>query len=365
MRILVSTLCLSLLIATAATAKIVFAATHADDANAVSIYVMEDDGTGVTHPLITATYLTAPRWSPDGKQIVFSRQVHPKDWSRRNIVVMNADGTNVRPLTNPQNGRDTHPSFSPDGKSILFKRSERIDDKLQRCVCMIELGTGKIKALSELGVNFPDMSPDGKHIVFASIPILGKTESNLFLMDAGGRHARELLPPPPKGELLIDRTYARWSPNGKQILYYQYESTYDAAKGFIPHAHRYFIYDFTTRQSQRLRIPKTYRSSGLDWMDKGKSIVFSAVEVKLKEPGEGGVLHPYHLYKYQIATGKITRLTAQPWVNPSLDWISDAVFPVSPKGKQPTQWGKLKVFLPTTREVLEAFTQNVLSFLSQ
>ena len=53
MRILVSTLCLSLLIATAATAKIVFAATHADDANASSIYMMEDDGTGVTPPLTT------------------------------------------------------------------------------------------------------------------------------------------------------------------------------------------------------------------------------------------------------------------------------------------------------------------------
>ena len=50
MRILVSTLCLSLLIATAATAKIVFAVRHAD---ASSIYMMEDDGTGVTPPLTT------------------------------------------------------------------------------------------------------------------------------------------------------------------------------------------------------------------------------------------------------------------------------------------------------------------------
>lgn len=363
MRILVATLCLSLLIATAATAKIVFAATHAADANAVSIYVMEDDGTGVTPPLTTATYLAAPRWSPDGKQIVFSRQVHPKDWSRYNIVVMNADGTNVRTLTNPQNGLDAHPSFSPDGTAVLFKRFEQVDDKLQNCVCMIDLESGKIKELSELGVNFPAISPDGKHIVFSPIPILGKTGSNLRIMGADGHNPRELLPPLPKGELLIDRTYARWSPNGKQILYYQYESTYDAAKGFIPHAHRYFIYYFTTGQLRPLRIPKTYRSAGLDWMDNGKSIVFSAVEVKLKEPVDG-VLHPYHLYKYQIATGEITRLTAQPWVNPSLDWISDDVLPVSPKGKHPTQWGKLKTFLPPERDV-EAFPQNVRSFLSE
>ena len=361
MRILVSTLCLSLLITTAATAKIVFATRHE---GVKSIYVMEDDGTGVTPPLTTATYLTAPRWSPDGKQIVFSRPVHPKDWSRRNIVVINADGTNVRPLTAPlQHGNDAHPSFLPDGKSILFTRYQRIDDKLQYCVCIIDLETGKIKKISELDASFPDMSPDGKHIVFSPIPILGKTGGNLWIMGTNGHNPRELLPPP-KGELLIDRVYARWSPNGKQILYYEYESTYDAAKGFIPHAHRYFIYYLTTGQLRPLRIPKTYRSSGGDWMDDGKSIVFSAVEVKLKEPVDG-VLHPYHLYKYQIATGEITRLTAQPWVNPSLDWISDDLFPVSPKGKQPTQWGKLKIFLPTMREVLEGFTLNVLSLFSQ
>ena len=365
MRILVSTLCLSLLISTAATAKIVFAATHADDANAVSIYVMEDDGMGVTPPLTTATYLTDPRWSPDGKQIVFSRPVHPKDWSRRQIVVMNVDGTNVRTLTAPlQHGMDDHPSFSPDGKSILFTKFQSIDNKLQSCVCMIELETGKIKELSELDVNFPDISPDGKHIVFSPIPILGKTGSNLWIMGADGHNPRELLPPLPKGELLIDRVYARWSPNGKQILYYQTENEYDAAKGFIPHAHRYFIYHLTTGQLRPLRIPKTYRSSGLDWMDNGKSIVFSAVEVKLKEPVDG-VLHLYHLYKYQLATGEITRLTAQPLLNPSLDWISDDVFPVSPKGKHPTQWGKLKVLWPPVREVLEGFTLNAFSLLYQ
>ena len=100
-------------------------------------------------------------------------------------------------------------------------------------------------------------------------------------------------------------------------------------------------------------------------MDNGKSIVFSAVEVKLKEPGDGSVWNSYHLYKYQLATGEITRLTAQPLLNPSLDWISDDVFPVSPKGKHPTQWGKLKVLWPPVREVLEGFTLNAFSLLYQ
>ena len=68
-------------------------------------------------------------------------------------------------------------------------------------------------------------------------------------------------------------------------------------------------------------------------MENGKSIVFSAVEVKLNAPGKG-MLHPYHIYKYDIATGRRTRLSEQTWENPSLDWISDDVLPVSPAGKK-------------------------------
>jgi len=48
----------------------------------------------------------------------------------------------------------------------------------------------------------------------------------------------------------------------------------------------------------------------------------------------GTLWHPYHIYKYHIATGTITRLTDQTWENISLDWIDDAVLPVSPKGKK-------------------------------
>jgi len=338
MRILVFTLCLLLLIATAVTAKIVVVSYIAEEVKSIS--VMEDDGTGITTILIDTRYPTATRWSPDGKHIVFARFLKPGNWDRRQIVVINADGTNERLLT--RGAKDSKPVFSPDGTSVLFGRSERIDNELKRSVNVIDLVSGKIKKIADFGVNFPDWSPDGKQIVFSDIPVLGKTGSNLWIMDADGGHPRELLPQLPLGEVLINRGgYARWSPNGKQILYGQYESKFNPNVGFIPQANRYFIYDLFTHQSKQLLIPKTYFPSALDWMDNGKSILFSAREVELNVPVEG-LVHPYHLYKYNIATGRITRLSEQTWLNPSLDWISDDVLSATPQGKKKVTWGALK-----------------------
>ncbi|HEY0605480.1 MAG TPA: hypothetical protein VGD58_21340 [Herpetosiphonaceae bacterium] len=65
-----------------------------------------------------------PVWSPDGTQIAFVREdARPSaedlaSW-RRDIFVMNADGSNVRQLTTTR-GFDPSPAWSPDGKRIVF-----------------------------------------------------------------------------------------------------------------------------------------------------------------------------------------------------------------------------------------------------
>jgi Tol biopolymer transport system component len=124
MRILVATCCLILLIATTSIAKIVFEQTT----NAVSsIYVMEDDGTAAT--LLTDTLNPiVPKWSPDGKSIVFARGRHIQS---KNISIMNADGTEIRDITVPVRDprSEWHPSFSPDGKSIVFSRYDLLPTK--------------------------------------------------------------------------------------------------------------------------------------------------------------------------------------------------------------------------------------------
>lgn len=349
MRFFLTTLCLMLLLfSTVASAKIVF---QSKRDGAVSIYIMEDDGSNVT--LLTDVLIPSlPRWSPDGRQIVFERWTHPNDSQDRNILVMNADGTDIRQLTDPADAlRDGYPTFSPDGKSIVFRRYAPIqppnpvpnnwDWNNGHSICILDIESGEIETISEMAATFFDWSPDGKKIVCKNVATFGETHSNIWIMDADGHKPRELLPKPPAG---VSRYRPRWSPDGKQILYYHIQTQFRVIDGkghLIPLAYRFFIYDLRTKQFRQLRIPKNWRIAGLDWMDNGKSVVLTAVEIKLNAPPDGKP-YLYNIYKYDIRTGKRTRLTDHPGQDLGVDWISDTAHAVSPRGKKPVRWGAIK-----------------------
>ena len=342
-------LCLFLLFfSTVASAKILFKSSRPGGAG---IYVMDDDGDNVT--LLTNTLRPgSPKWSPDGKQIVFKRRVKD-EFGAIALFLMNADSTNIRQLTVPQekSGRDTDHTFSPDGKYVLYIREERINNRQKFSVNVLNIESGKIEKIADFSMAAPDWSPNGKQVVFATSLDLDSSGNSINIVGSDGKRVRELISPPPVGAWLnIARWSPTWSPDGKQILYTQTEFTWEERKpnvlSLIRKAHRYIICDRNGKTVKQLNIPKNLRPGGIDWMHDGKSIVFSARESKLNEPPpDPRKTPPANIYTYRIATGKLTKLThsALPlWDNTSPDWISDQVLPVNPQGKQPVQWGELK-----------------------
>ena len=82
-------------------------------------YVMRPDGSGVRR--LTRHYVEYPAWAPDGSRIAFMAQEPGASGSNPdyNIFVMNADGSNIRRLTDAP-GEDGWPAWSPDGSRIVF-----------------------------------------------------------------------------------------------------------------------------------------------------------------------------------------------------------------------------------------------------
>jgi eukaryotic-like serine/threonine-protein kinase len=113
------------------------------------IVYQSDAGGGVTHLFVVDARGGTPRqitdgpardnrpvWSPDGKQIAFARFTN-NQW---NIHVMNADGSDIRKLTD--GSFNINPSWSPDGKQILFQ-SDRENGQQQVFVMPAEGGTAR------------------------------------------------------------------------------------------------------------------------------------------------------------------------------------------------------------------------------
>ena len=367
MLIRLTTFCLILMCFTSlGNTKIVFSSNR----NGVKgIYIMNDDGSDVK--LLTDTKNPGiPRWSPDGKQIVFSR---PLSANTKALFLMNADGTNIQQLTvPPEEGWDHHASFSADGKSILFNRVD-LNNKDKRSINVIDLKSGRINTIAkDLGTNFLELSPDGKDIIFGGIGKLHESLINIWIMQNDGGRLRELLPTPPEiigGDVVVKRDCPRWSPDGKRILYSQRKLRWveaeDPNRGKVLAAaileYRIYICDTKGNILRHLNIPKNWISQGCSqWMDNGESVLFSGREIELNVP----FINPewrngYNIYKYHIASGKTTRLTDHQGRDYHVDWISDDVYAVSPSGKKTIQWGQLKAFLYTRYKTLKTFSSGL------
>ncbi|OZD58413.1 hypothetical protein CH263_24450 [Rhodococcus sp. 06-1059B-a] len=135
-----------------------------------------------------------PEFSPDGSLIAFT--------SGENISVMNADGTDVRVVSDEEALFGS--SFSPDGSRLLFDVAGYI----------LEVptagGESKVVLREQFWNADPVVSPDGSTVVFASNRG-GNNGSELYSMPVGGGEITQLT-----------TTYAvhpEFSPDGSRIFY--------------------------------------------------------------------------------------------------------------------------------------------------
>ena len=181
--------------------RVVFTSDRGGDLDIWSMDINGGHARQLTH---TLGYDGGPWWSPDGRQICF-RAYHPQtpeeisDYkallgrhlirpTTLDLFVMNADGTNVRQITNDRrrNIASFAPSWTPDGKGLVFASNRDDPQRRKFDIYRINLdGTGleRITYGNQFD-GFPCFSPDGKRFVWASNR-LGKAphETNIFIAD--------------------------------------------------------------------------------------------------------------------------------------------------------------------------------------
>lgn len=178
--------------------KILFTSDRDGD---LELYGMDAEGKNVKRLTNSPGYDGGSFYSPDGKLICFRAQVikdslELKDYqnlleqglirpSKLELFIMNADGTGRKQLTN--NGAANFcPYFSPDGKKIIFSSNMHDPQGRNFELYLINIdGTG----LEQITFNdvfdaFPMFTSDGKKLVFASNRNAKvKGETNIFIAD--------------------------------------------------------------------------------------------------------------------------------------------------------------------------------------
>lgn len=233
-----------------------------------------------------------PATPAPGGTIVFKRYLDPEQ-QRSVIVTIKPDGRAEKQITNPDRASDDEPGVSPDGRTIAFTRlgatgaqvwTAGVDGNRQRRIDPKDID-GKQVADER---SDPAFSPDGSLVAFNRG--WGDVDeakdaiefSDVYLMDADGRHPRRLTTITEGKPYSGDVGRASWSPDGRQLVVAHLTPVSESD------IHDLYVVSVPGGQARRL-TPKSVRAEDPAWSPDGKTILFRTVP-----PGElapGGELY--------------------------------------------------------------------------
>jgi TolB protein len=175
-----------------------------------SIAVMNADGSNVEVLTPKEHNTIHPNWSADSKQVIYctNDDLAPPKKNEAQINVVDLATKKITPLIT--GGINTYGSWSADMKRIAFRK---IIGEENSEVFVANADGSNLRNLTNNPFfgGWPEWSPDGRKIAFAS-----NRRSHgyqIFVMDADGANVRLIANTEGRG------TAPRWSPNGKTIYF--------------------------------------------------------------------------------------------------------------------------------------------------
>jgi len=241
-------------------ASLVGRITFSDD---TFVYVVNANGSGLTRLTKGPTRDFDPAWSPDGKRIVFRSE---RDGSSQ-IYVMNADGTGQRNISRTAED-NWGPAWSSDGAWIAFNSARGTGNTKMYGYVMTPDGSD-VRKLSDIWVEYPAWSPDGKRIAFMSMmPDAFGTNPHyeIHVMNADGSGLKRLTHAP--GE----NGWPAWSPDGKKIAFTSARDDRGSSGDLGPF---FDIYVMDADGSNQIRLTRGFGQFSA-WSPDGRYILFAS-----------------------------------------------------------------------------------------
>jgi TolB protein len=176
------------------------------------VYVMGQDGSGPTRLTANRDQESKLSWSPRGDEIALRYQRFTYG-AGCDIVSQQSGGYTVSPSTGGTIRATLIDDWSPDGSTYVSSRQELTP------MTDIWVGETNVTHTPEVGEVDPAWSPDGRQIVFSTVPFPG----DLWIMDADGSNRRPLTATPDVAEYEPDwqptqRAYARPAAAGPLLV---------------------------------------------------------------------------------------------------------------------------------------------------
>jgi Tol biopolymer transport system component len=170
------------------------------------IYRMNADGSDQTRLTDDPGMDIHPVWAPDGNSIVWNSSRHSVGATETfEVFAMDPDGRLLQQLTH--SGIATYASWSPDGRQLLFRR--QVSDSNSEIFVSQSAGDDVNLTRDPAFDGWPSWAADGRRVIFAREK---EGEASIYVVKTDGSGLSPLVTLPGRW------TNPRWSPKGDRVV---------------------------------------------------------------------------------------------------------------------------------------------------